>query len=253
MAQPCTLTRSSSCGERPFGAFCSAQNRKRSDSFTITSVRMGTWSPKCPGGERTSPGRGEEDGEQWTALARGLRAAFFRCSDVSIDHPAGDCLARCDYLPLRDELFARGQWKAQCYTRTLLLQGDAFNVQLLCWAPGCSSPVHGHSCAVENTPSNCFLMVLEGSLTETVYPQEAVLADGKSIDSRAGRSRVLVAGDVGYINDTMGLHKVGNPNGARAVSLHVYAPGWVRPPLFAEIFPEVDAGGAEYDAPFGDF
>ena len=52
----------------------------------------------------------------------------------------------------------------------------------------------------------------------------------------------------------MGLHKVANTTGGRAVSLHVYAPGWLQPPLFDEVFPEVDAGGAEIDGcGWGDF
>ena len=61
------------------------------------------------------------------------------------------------------------------------------------------------------------------------------------------------------INDGMGLHKVANPTDARAVSLHVYAPGWKRAPLyeekrFDEKFPEVDAGGAELDCDgWGDY
>jgi len=31
--------------------------------------------------------------------------------------------------------------------------------------------------------------------------------------------------------------QVGNPTNARAVSLHVYAPGWIRPPLYDEVGP----------------
>jgi len=47
---------------------------------------------------------------------------------------------------------------------------------------------------------------------------------------------------------------VANTSGSRAVSLHVYAPGWQRPPFYEEILPEVDAGGAEIDAcAWGDF
>mmetsp|Transcript_47699 Transcript_47699/g.124956 ORF Transcript_47699/g.124956 Transcript_47699/m.124956 type:complete len:109 (+) Transcript_47699:580-906(+) len=89
-------------------------------------------------------------------------------------------------------------------------------------------------------------------------PQAAILADGKSVDGRMGKTCTRKAGDLAYINDSFGLHKVGNPSCARAVSLHVYAPGWIRPPLydemhFQEAFPKVDAGGAEFDAPWGDF
>ena len=97
-------------------------------------------------------------------------------------------------------------------------------------------------------------MVLEGTLCETLYDQSAILPDGKGVDARAGRSQLIKAGDVTYINDCMGLHKVANLTESRAVSLHIYAPGWSRPPLFDEVWPEVDAGGAEFDcSAWGDF
>jgi len=129
----------------------------------------------------------------------------------------------------------------------MLLDGECFNVMLLCWAPGCESPVHGHSCAETLVHSNCFLLVLEGALVETIYGDEARLPDGRSVDARQGKAVVRKAGQCTYINDDIGLHKVGNPSSNRAVSLHVYAPGWKRPSLYDEIFPEVDAGGAEID------
>jgi len=74
-------------------------------------------------------------------------------------------------------------------------------------------------------------------LAETVYDKEAFLRGGKCVDGCKGRVSVLQAGDVGYICDAMGVHKVGNPTNARAVSLHVYAPGWIRPPLYDEVGP----------------
>ena len=98
------------------------------------------------------------------------------------------------------------------------------------------------------------MLVLEGQLAETVYGEEAVSADGKSVQARLGKTRLHSAGTLAYINDSVGLHKVANVAGGRAVSLHVYAPGWLQPPLFDEVFPEVDAGGAEIDGcGWGDF
>lgn len=91
-------------------------------------------------------------------------------------------------------------------------------------------------------------------MASRVLAQDAILSDGKSVDARAGKRSDLHAGTVAYINDSIGLHKVENQSNARAVSLHVYAPGWRRPPIFDEmIFPEVDAGGAEFDCSWGDF
>lgn len=236
-----TLTRSAS-GD----TLCHRRDHRpcrRSDSFSLSSCRR-PWVPKCPTGIDN----------EWQLLAQGLRAAFFRCSDISPDHPARDCLSGCDVTRLRDDLFSRGEWKAGAYTRNLMLQGEAFNVQLLCWAPGCSSPVHAHSCAVTHVPSNCFMLVLEGQLAETVYGEEAISADGKSVDARLGTTRVHGVGTLMYINDSVGLHKVGNPTDGRSVSLHIYAPGWKQCPVFEEVLPEVDAGGAEIEVcGWGDF
>ena len=78
------------------------------------------------------------------------------------------------------------------------------------------------------------MLVLEGQLAETVYSEEAISADGKSVQARLGRTRLHSAGTLAYINDSVGLHKVANTAGGRAVSLHVYAPGWLQPPLFDE-------------------
>ena len=88
-----------------------------------------------------------------------------------------------------------------------------------------------------------FMLVLEGQLTETVYGEEAVSADGKSVQARLGKTRLHGAGTLAYINDSVGLHKVANTTNERTASLHVYAPGWLQPTLFDEVF-EVDAGGA---------
>ena len=67
--------------------------------------------------------------------------------------------------------------------------------------------------------------------------------------SSTGTTRVHGVGTLMYINDSVGLHKVGNPTGGRSVSLHIYAPGWKQCPVFEEVLPEVDAGGAERGAP----
>lgn len=246
-----SLTRSSSCGVQDFPSL-SCRSPQRSESFGLSCSRRSAcpteW--KCT----SSPEKpiGDDEGE-WALLKRRLRAAFFERADVSADHPAAKCLERCDFLSLRDELFSSGIWKRREYTRSMLMTGKGFNVMLLCWAPGCSSPVHGHSCVESLARSNCFMFVLEGTLAETVYPESAIIPGSKSVDARAGRTRHHKAGEIAYINDSLGLHKVGNPFDARAVSVHVYAPGWSQAPLYDEYYPEVDAGGAEFDCGWGDF
>jgi len=136
---------------------------RRSDSFTICRPQIGKENLSV------SPVPAPIDKSEWGVLARQLRIAFLRSSEITPEHPAGESLAAINLPSLRDELFSRGRWQAGVYTRTTLLEGSGFNVMLLCWAPGCTSPVHAHSCAESLKKSNCFLLVLEGSLTETVY------------------------------------------------------------------------------------
>jgi len=199
----------------------------------------------CPGG---STG-------EWRALSHALLNAFAQSTEVRPDHPAAFALARCDVRKLHAELGHRGAWEEGAYTRTLLLESEDFLVMLLCWSPGCTSPVHAHSDVVTKVESNCFMLVLEGELEETLYPPDARLSDGgvshRGRVERRGSTRALRAGQAGYINDAIGLHKVGNACASqRAISLHVYAPGWSAPPLFDE----VDAGGAPFDVDgWGDF
>lgn len=239
------LTRSTSCDCE--GLRCGVTFAKqRSLSFTLptTEARSRVARPRCPTGRE-----GREDDSEWGKLSEELIAAFARCSDISADHPAARCIASCNPLRLHGEIVKRGTWKAGEYTRTTLLSADGFLVMLLCWAPGCASPVHAHSDVETAQRSNCFMLILEGALEETVYLPEALSSDGKTVDPLGSQSRILDAGDAAYINDSMGVHRVANPHAERAISLHVYAPGWKSAPLY-----EVDAGGAPIDVDaWGDF
>jgi cysteine dioxygenase len=105
------------------------------------------------------------------------------------------------------------------YTRNLVGYHDKFTVLILCWEKGQESPVHDHA------GSSCWVKVLEGSLTETRYrtPTEAEAAAGAPITVES--ESVFAAEGVAYINDSMGLHKMGNQSlKERCVTLHVYSP-----------------------------
>ena len=83
-----------------------------------------------------------------------------------------------------------------------------------------------------------------------------------SVSALDGRVSRLSTGEQSYINDGMGLHKVANVSATqRAVSLHVYAPGWKVVHTYdemalstAEDEVAVDASGAPIDVDgWGDF
>ena len=190
---------------------------------------------------------------EFAKLSRALKQAFDATDEVSPRHPAAEVLKAVNATRLAAELKGQEQWNATCYTRTTLIHEDNYVVMLLCWSPGVSSPVHAHSDANTRVQSNCFMRILDGSLTETLYEPSSIINDGASVAALDGHETTLATGGFTYINDQIGLHKVGNASSTeRAVSLHVYAPGWKLVNTYDEqpvsaMDVETDAGGAPID------
>lgn len=79
------------------------------------------------------------------------------------------------------------------------------------------SPIHDHA------GSSCWVKCLEGELQEVLYSQD-VPNDPRSPLSVIS-DRILTAEKVAYINDTIGLHRMGNPSSEkRCVTMHIYCP-----------------------------
>jgi len=85
------------------------------------------------------------------------------------------------------------------YTRNLIASDKNFTLMLLCWTPGKESPIHDHPC------EGCWMRVCTGRIRETVYQRHASSNSLSELKSRAGN-----AGDVLYVDDSIGLHKVGS-------------------------------------------
>lgn len=185
----------------------------------------------------------------WDDLCKELLRAFEQSSAIAAEHPAAAALAAADPAAVLASTRGHSRWVDGEYTRNTVLTGEGFVAMLLCWSPGCSSPVHAHSDAETLVPSNCFMLVLEGELTETTWADADIDREGGRVTGH-GSARRLAAGARAYINDELGVHKVGNLAGQPAVSLHVYAPIWKSSPMFDE---PTDAAGAPFDAGWGDF
>ncbi|XP_068617205.1 cysteine dioxygenase type 1 [Brachionichthys hirsutus] len=101
------------------------------------------------------------------------------------------------------------------YTRNLVDEGNGkFNLMILCWGEGHGSSIHDH------TDSHCFMKLLQGQLTETLFDWPE--SHGDMVQKS---QRVLQENRVAYINDTIGLHRVENVSHTEAaVSLHLYSP-----------------------------
>lgn len=103
-----------------------------------------------------------------------------------------------------------------CYTRHYVEQNAHFEMLILCWKSGQGSPVHNHA------ERGCILKVLQGQLLETRYQKEKVTES------------LYLKGELTYIDDQIGWHKIHNPGDSHTVSLHIYSPGFFTPQIMEE-------------------
>jgi cysteine dioxygenase len=100
------------------------------------------------------------------------------------------------------------------YTRNrVATDNEHFELLVLCWNSGRSSPIHNHP------GDGCYVKVLSGSVQETIY-------DIKGADIPVfRREAILNTGELFYIDDSLGIHRLGNPSKNHgAVTLHLYTP-----------------------------
>lgn len=117
-------------------------------------------------------------------------------------------------------------WKKYChfdpikYTRNLINDGNGrFNVILLCWMMGQSSPIHDHA------GSHCFVKVLQGNLLEENYAKPTDMHDGSPLI--ASSSQVYQLDQATYISDAIATHRMGNASHTEeACTLHIYCPAY---------------------------
>lgn len=101
----------------------------------------------------------------------------------------------------------------KAYTRNLVLTDSKnYSLLLLCWNAGRESTIHNHPC------ERCYVKTLIGCIKESRYrivDDDIILYDRK----------FLTEGQIGYMSDDLGLHRIGNPmTDMGSVSLHLYTP-----------------------------
>jgi len=107
------------------------------------------------------------------------------------------------------------------YTRNLVMEvPNVFNLLLLVWTPGKSSPIHDH------VNSHCVMKILSGSLVERRFAWPLSPVKDTAVHKMVETSNALFeSGKVAYICDSMGLHSIENPSSEEyAYSLHLYTP-----------------------------
>jgi len=101
------------------------------------------------------------------------------------------------------------------YTRNLIATDyDNFTLMLLCWNPRKESPVHNHA------GSECFVRIIRGTVCETKYEMPTSGCDALKVSGQCKAT----AGDVTFMNDSLGLHKIGNDTDEPVITLHCYLP-----------------------------
>lgn len=104
------------------------------------------------------------------------------------------------------------------YTRNLVDEGNGrFNLIVLCWVEGQGSGIHDHA------DSHCFMKVLDGNIQETLYGWPKDADTNEHLEPL--KKNIYSRGQVAYINDSIGIHRVENPSHSnQAVTLHLYSP-----------------------------
>lgn len=92
------------------------------------------------------------------------------------------------------------------------MENDLFTIIMLVWNGGKESPIHDHPC------DGCWVRVLEGNVKETVYDKKE---DG-TLEQTS--ENLYHEGEITWMHDIKGFHKIGNPGTESSVTMHVYSP-----------------------------
>ena len=101
-------------------------------------------------------------------------------------------------------------WSDDCYTRNCLARCDEFEFILICWDGNCKTKIHDHD------GQNCWVYQVDGKLREVRF-------EGPENNLEVYSDNILDEGEVSYMNDQMGYHRIENPSDKRAMTLHIYA------------------------------
>jgi cysteine dioxygenase len=102
-------------------------------------------------------------------------------------------------------------WSNECYTRNCIIYTEKFELILICWCKGHSTPIHDHD------GEECWVKVIKGEFKETIYKENesGALDIVKTIISKQNQ--------VTYMKDFMGFHSLENLSDNKSMSLHLYA------------------------------
>ena len=93
------------------------------------------------------------------------------------------------------------------YSKNIIYTNDILTAFLVVWKPYSATDIHGH-------PKNgCFVLKLDGEWREDLYRQDGF------IDSRR-----ILGGDISYIDNSIGEHKMTYLGYKPGLSINIYSP-----------------------------
>lgn len=122
-------------------------------------------------------------------------------------------------IPISD-FEAYASWDKKGYTRNCIHRTNEYELILLCWKKGDTTPIHGHD------GQKCWVSQIKGKITEIRYKKN------ESDDLVETNKQQLSPGGLTFMNEAMGYHRLINDTDGRAMTLHVY----VSPITSCEIF-----------------
>lgn len=102
-------------------------------------------------------------------------------------------------------------WSSESYTRNCIFENEKFELILLCWEKGQQTPIHDHG------GEECWVKVIQGEFKETIYNVN------EAGELKTVKSTISKTGDITYMIDFMGFHRLENLSDTRSLSLHLYA------------------------------
>lgn len=102
-------------------------------------------------------------------------------------------------------------WNTGHYTRNCIARSEKYELILLCWEPGQITPIHCHG------GEECWVYMVQGELEEFRYEKDPAKESIQLVDQTH-----MKAGQLSYMNDMMGFHKLSNIYPGRSMSLHLY-------------------------------
>ncbi|KAJ0399148.1 hypothetical protein ATCC90586_002652 [Pythium insidiosum] len=127
------------------------------------------------------------------------------------------------------------------YTRNLIsTDHETYALILLVWNRGKYSPIHDHPC------DGCWVKVIDGTVNEVQYK----ISDSGRLEET---SNIVLSEGVTYMDDSIGLHKIGNPrDDVDAITLHLYSPPYEKCRIWFDT-EQADKSSVAYTYYFSEF